>query len=318
MSFSGEISLFSGHLRFERGLSPRTVASYESDLRDFSRWLAGRGIEDAGALSREDAVSYLDGLRSAGAKASTCARRFSAIRAFTRFLAAEKRMAADPLAQTESPRREKTLPKTLSEETVKGLVESVDPSDLPGAGTGAADRIKTAETVRDRAILETLYGCGMRVSELCALHLQDIDFEGGVVRCFGKGSKERVVPLGSGAAEWISRYVDSWRAEHGKGNPDEDAVFLSRLGAPLTRVSVFQMVRRRAEAYAAKGGAIDPARVSPHVFRHCFATHLLAHGAGVRPIQEMLGHASVATTQIYTHVDASRMAAVHRRFHPRA
>ena len=314
--FSRETGLFEDWLRFERGLSPRTSSSYLSDLCDFFFYLEKSGVTSLRGIGRAEIIAYLDNLRSAGAKESTRARRFSAVRSFLRFLEMSRLAGDDPTAPMNAPRRNRPLPKTLPEETVRGLVESVDPSALPGAASG--DEAKIAGTVRDRAVMETLYGCGLRASELCSLELKDVSLEESVMRCFGKGSKERIVPVGGAAAEWIERYVSSWRQFHSRGNADEPHVFLTRLGRPFTRISLFQMLKRRAAAYAAAGGGIDPAEVSPHVFRHCFASHLLAHGAGIRPIQEMLGHASIATTQIYTHVDASRLSDIHRRFHPRA
>lgn len=316
MSAIRETGLFEDWLRFERGLSPRTCASYIADLRDFSLYLDSKGVESPAAIDRIAIADYLENLRAAGARETTRARRFSAVRAYLRFLQSSGEVENDATAPMNAPRLKRALPKILPEETVRAFIESIDPAKLPGGAAG--DESKIAETVRDRAVVETLYGCGLRVSELCALEMKDIFLDESVLRCFGKGSKERIVPVGGDAARWIALYAGTWRARHARGNTAETHLFLTRLGRKFTRVAVFQMLKRRAEAFAAAGGNIDPAKVSPHVFRHCFASHLLAHGAGIRPIQEMLGHASIATTQVYTHVDQGRLSAVHRRFHPRS
>ncbi len=191
------------------------------------------------------------------------------------------------------------LPRVLDEATTLKILQSADGSE--------------PRDLRDRAMLEFLYGCGLRVSELCGLELQDVIADAGVVRCRGKGSKERIVPIGIPAASALARYLASARESFSRGNAAERRIFLTRLGRPFTRMGVFKMLRERAAA-----AGVDAHAVSPHVLRHCFATDLLAHGADIRAIQEMLGHASIATTQVYTHVDRARLGTVHRTYHPRA
>ena len=187
------------------------------------------------------------------------------------------------------------LPKTLPERDIRTLLESIGGGD--------------PRSVRDRAMLELLYACGLRVSELCSLPLRDVRHEDGFLRCFGKGGKERLVPMGFGAIHALERYL-AVRAEFLRGN-DSGRLFLTRLGRPFTRMGVFKLIKERAAACG-----IDPKKISPHVIRHCFASHLLEHGADIRAIQEMLGHSDISTTQVYTHVDSSRFAKVHEK-HPR-
>ena len=191
------------------------------------------------------------------------------------------------------------LPRVLDEESTNRLVASVD-------GTSPRD-------LRDRAILEMLYGCGLRVSELCSLEVRDFIADAEVVRCRGKGSKERVVPMGVACGQAVRRYLESGRETLVKGNAAERHLFVTRLGHAFTRMGIFKLLRERAAA-----AGLDASVVSPHVLRHCFATHMLAHGADIRAIQDMLGHASISTTQIYTHVDQARLGEVHRQHHPRA
>jgi integrase/recombinase XerD len=197
----------------------------------------------------------------------------------------------------DSPRKARALPRVLTEEEVARMIDEVKGDD--------------PRALRDRALLETLYGCGLRVSEACAMKVEDIIAEGELLRVFGKGSKERVVPIGGGAGRALSAYMAGGRGALTKGDLSETHVFVTRLGRPFTRQGVFKIVRERA---AAAGIAAD--RISPHVLRHSYASHMLARGADVRVIQELLGHADVGTTQIYTHVDSSRFAEIHRR-HPR-
>ncbi len=294
----GEAS-FAAHLSLERGLSAKTLEAYGRDVRAFARYLARHGVLDCASITRESVEGHLESLRAAGRRASSRARAFVAIREFLRHLVDAGLAKTDPSAALESPRKGVVLPHVLTEETTARIVESAsgeDPRDL-----------------RDRAMLELLYGCGLRVTELCSLQLGDWLREEDLIRCTGKGSKDRVVPIGEKGAEALSRYVDNARSSFSRGNASERRIFLTRLGRGFTRMGVFKMLRERAAA-----AGVDASAVSPHVLRHCFASHLLAHGADIRAIQEMLGHASIATTQIYTHVDESRFHDVHSKFHPRA
>ena len=290
---------FAADLALARGLSSKTVEAYVRDVRAFLTFLAARGKTTPDALVRADVADHVGALRAKGRKASTRARAFVAVREFLAFLASTHATAHDLSEGLEAPKKNLVLPRVLDEETTLKILQSAD---------GVAPR-----DLRDRAMLEFLYGCGLRVSELCGLELQDVIADAGVVRCRGKGSKERIVPIGLPAAKALARYLESARESFARGNAAERRIFLTRLGRPFTRMGVFKMLRERAAA-----AGVDAKAVSPHVLRHCFATDLLAHGADIRAIQEMLGHASIATTQVYTHVDRARLGTVHRTYHPRA
>jgi len=290
---------FAAHLTLERGLASHTLEAYGRDVRAFIKTLEKRGVGDCAAITGEDVAEHLASLQKANRRATTRARAFVSIREFLRHLVSAGYAKSDPSAALEAPRKGLSLPRVLSEDATARLIDSVagnDPRDL-----------------RDRAMLELLYGCGLRVSELCSLELKDWQRDEALVRCTGKGSKDRVVPVGECASVAMARYVDGARGAFAKDNADERRVFLTRRGGGFTRMGVFKMLKERAMA-----AGLDASVVSPHVLRHCFASHLLAHGADVRAIQEMLGHASVATTQIYTHVDETRFHGVHKDFHPRA
>ena len=280
---------FAADLALARGLATKTVEAYGRDVRAFLEFLAARGKTTPEALVRADVADHVGALRAAGRKASTRARAFVAVREFLAFLASTHATAHDLSEGLEAPKKNLVLPRVLDESTTLKILQSAD---------GVAPR-----DLRDRAMLEFLYGCGLRVSELCGLELQDVIADAGVVRCRGKGSKERIVPMGLPAAKALARYLESARESFTRGNAAERRIFLTRLGRPFTRMGVFKMLRERAAA-----AGVDAKAVSPHVLRHCFATDLLAHGADIRAIQEMLGHASIATTQIYTHVDRARLA----------
>ena len=278
----------------QAGLSPNTLKSYRSDLEHFQRFVARRGI----AIPRvgpDDLRDYLDE-RAGGNSRRTVARSLSALRRFYRYLLAEDLCAADPTADMASPTAGKSLPKTLSEEQVEGLL--------------AAPDTRTDLGVRDRAMLETLYATGLRVSELIHLDRSLTDIVAGVCRVTGKGSKDRLVPLGDPACEWIRRYLESSRPAL-IGSRESGALFVTRRGAPMTRQAFWHQIRR----YGRLAGIDSP--LSPHTLRHAFATHLLNHGADLRSVQMLLGHASLSTTQIYTHVARSRLHALHAAHHPR-
>jgi len=290
---------FAADLALARGLSPKTVEAYGRDVRAFLEFLAARGKTTPDALVRADVADHVGALRAKGRKASTRARAFVSVREFLAYLASTRATTRDLSEGLESPKKNLVLPRVLDEATTLKILQSADGSE--------------PRDLRDRAMLEFLYGCGLRVSELCGLELQDVIADAGVVRCRGKGSKERIVPIGVPAATALARYLASARDSFSRGNAAERRIFLTRLGRPFTRMGVFKMLRERAAA-----AGVDAHAVSPHVLRHCFATDLLAHGADIRAIQEMLGHASIATTQVYTHVDRARLGTVHRTYHPRA
>lgn len=294
-----EIDDFLASLRFERALAENTCVAYARDLRSFAAFLGRRGKTSAASVSHADIVDYLDHARHDGLKSSTRARRTAAIRMWLRFLKERRAIREDPSALLDAPKKSLALPRVLSEQETAGLLDAI-------GGTKPID-------IRDRALLELMYGCGLRVSEACALRMEDVVADGELLRIVGKGSKGRIVPIGVGAGRALAAYFASARDVFTKGDLSVTHVFVSRLGKPFTRQAVFKIIRARAAAVG-----IAPERVSPHVLRHCFASHMLQHGADIRAIQELLGHADIGTTQVYTHVDVARFGEIHRRFHPRA
>ena len=293
-----DIDEFIGSLRYERSMAENTCAAYARDLRFFSQYLKKRGLSAAGDVKREDIAGFLGEQRSEGRKSTTRARRATAIKVFFKFLKERRFVAKNPAELLEPPKKAKALPRVLSEEETFRMLDKVD-------GTDPRD-------LRDRAMLEVMYGCGLRVSELCAMKTEDIIADGELLRVIGKGSKERIVPIGRAAGRALVAYLASARDVFTKGDLSVGHVFVTRLKKPFTRQAVFKLIRERALA-----AGIAPERISPHVLRHCFASHMLQHGADIRAIQELLGHADIGTTQIYTHVDATRFGDIHRRFHPR-
>ena len=294
-----DIEDFVAALALERGMSPRTCESYGNDLRFFAAYLKRRKIERAADVKREDIVAFLANEREKGLKGSTRLRRIAAIRMFFRHLKERHLIAVNPSDLMDAPKKALALPRVLSEQEVFAILDEVKGED--------------PVSLRDRAILEVMYGCGLRVSELCELKREDIVAEGELLRILGKGSKERIVPIGAAAGRALTAYLEGSRESFTRGNLAESHIFLTRLGKPFSRQGVFKIVRTRA---AAVGIAAN--RISPHVLRHCFASHMLSHGADIRAIQELLGHADIGTTQVYTHVDTARFGDIHRRYHPRA
>jgi integrase/recombinase XerD len=289
-------------LAVEKGRAANTLAAYRRDLAAYEEFLRGRGL-DIGAVSEPVVQDYVSFLKASGRKESSIARAMVAVRSLHRFCVDEGHTGSDPTEDVGTPRVPQGLPKALSEEEVELLLGSV-------VGEDAVAR-------RDRAILELLYGTGMRISELVGLSLGDLTLEDGIVRVFGKGSKERIVPLGRFAREAL----EAWLGRSGRGavaphrwarRGDADAVFLNLRGGRLSRQGAWQIVRH----YGDKVGLGD--RLSPHVMRHSCATHMLDHGADIRVVQELLGHASIATTQVYTKVSAERLRRVYEAAHPRA
>ena len=292
-----DIDLFASAMMLEEGAAGNTQASYLSDLRFFADFLHGRGKREASAIALDDITEFLDAERKAGMKASTRARRASAIRGFMRFLKERHLLEHNPAELLETARRDRPLPKILSEAEVFKLLDSISGDDV--------------RDLRDRAMLEMLYGCGLRVSELCELRLDDLVADGELLRIAGKGDRERLVPIGGAAGRALNRYLESARIVLTGGDLAIENVFVTRLKGKFTRRGVFKIVKERAMA-----AGIDVTKISPHVLRHCFASHMLSRGADIRAIQEMLGHADIGTTQIYTHVDTAKFAEVHK-LHPR-
>lgn len=291
--FERHLPLFLDYLSVEKGLARNSLSAYESDLTAFGLHLAAAGL-DTGDVSREVVVGYLGAKRGEGVSPRSVARATSALRGFFRFLAGEKVIAADPTADMENARRWSILPKLLTRDEVDRLL--------------AAPDVSTTRGLRDRALLELLYACGLRVSELAGLTFDGLRLAEGFLLVRGKGSKERVVPIADASARWVTRYVEVARAE----SPTR-FLFPGSKGKALTRQTVFNALKT-----AALAAGLDPDTVSPHVLRHSFATHLVDNDADLRAVQMMLGHASIATTEIYTHVSRSRVRKIYDRTHPRA
>ncbi len=287
---------FQDYLAFERGLSDRTLDAYGRDLDRWTDFLAAKGVKRPGDVDAGLLRDWVYHLRDQGLAASSIRRAQSAVRTYFGFLLAEGVLEEDPTERLESPKVRRTLPDHLSREEVEALLEAVDPDhDLHW---------------RDRAILELLYATGMRVSELVDLPLTGLDLDEGFVTVFGKGSKERLVPVGGPAARAVRRYLTHLRPEL-EGGRGKGRVFLTARGRPLSRQSVFNVVKKAAERAGIER------KVSPHTLRHTFATHLLEGGADLAAVQELLGHADISTTQIYTHVDRRYLRDMHRAHHPR-
>ena len=274
-------------------LAPRTVDAYKRDLADFCRWLDGPP-DDADA---DRLAEYVASMRAAGLAATTIARRVAALRGFYRHQVLLGVRGENPAAELELPRRRRTLPRTLSPGEAERLIEAA-----PGT---------TPRSLRDRALVELLYGAGLRVSEAVGLERNGVDLERRLVRCIGKGSKERVVPVGREAVEALRRYLARGRPYLDKRHRPE--LFLNAQGGALTRAGAFFILRRLAET-----AGLEPGRVHPHLLRHSFATHLLEGGADLRSVQEMLGHADLATTELYTHVSDRRRRELYFQAHPHA
>ena len=289
------IDTYLDSLRVERGLAGSTIAAYARDLAAFAAHAEQRGVDDVAEIGSSLVSSFLVQLGRRGLSARSAARYLSSIRGFCRFLVTERTLAADPCVLVDRPKLGRRLPHTLSFEQVLRLLEA------PGAATARARR--------DGAMLHVMYAAGLRVSELVGLQLGDVDLRRGIVSAFGKGNKRRLVPLGEVAIERVETYLPD-RAQHRQA-AHSPVLFLSPRGGALTRQAFHKNVRR----YALAAG-IDN-NVSPHKLRHSFATHLLENGADLRVIQELLGHASISTTEIYTHVAGSRLREVHDQFHPR-
>jgi integrase/recombinase XerD len=290
------VAEYLGALQSERGASRNTLAAYRRDLDDYLKHLRGRDLDPAAARP-DDVVGWLETLRRRGLAPSSVARRLSAVRGFYRHLLRDGVVRRDPTEHLDSPRTTRPLPRALSRESAGALVEAPDTRRPAG--------------VRDRAILELLYATGMRASECLGLSLEDLNLSAGYVICMGKGGKQRLVPVGGEALAWTRRYLRDVRPRDARRR-DCGRLFVNPRGGPLSRQSLWTLVRRAA------AGAGLKRRVSPHMLRHSFATHLLEGGADLRAVQAMLGHADIATTQIYTHLPSSALKRMYDAFHPRA
>jgi integrase/recombinase XerD len=285
------------YIRVEKGLSPRTVEAYGRDLRRWSDFMNSHGRSSPAEVERGDVTLFLEELRRQGLSPRSVARVVAALRGLQRFTAEEDAYGTLQAADLPSPRHIKSLPRVLSQEEVRRLLEQPIKDDPPG--------------LRDRAILETLYGTGIRISELTGLDLEDMDLAEGELRVMGKGSRERVVPIGGAAAAALREYVAVGRPRLVR-SAAQRAVFLNQRGGRLTRQGTWELVKK----YAGRVGLAD--KMTPHTLRHGYATHLLENGADLRYIQELLGHASISTTQIYTHVSKARLREEYLKAHPHA
>jgi len=289
------VKRFLDYLFIECGLSGETIVAYQRDLKEFWGHLVELDVEPS-EISADDMRQHLIRLSARGLAVSSIVRHFASIKMFLRFLFNERILRRDVASLLESPKRWRTLPNTVRYPQVKALL--------------AAPQAHMEFYLRDRALLELLYATGMRVSEVVGLTLGKINLSLGYIRCLGKGRKERLIPVGRFAIDATEEYLEDLRSKL-LGDRHDEALFLSRTGRPLDRSNIWRLVRK----YARLAGIEEP--LSPHTLRHCFATHLLAGGADLRIVQELLGHADVTTTQIYTHVDEAQLKHVHTKFHPR-
>ncbi|WP_442903752.1 site-specific tyrosine recombinase XerD [Gilvimarinus sp. 1_MG-2023] len=295
-SVDSSIRLYLDSLWLEKGLADNTRQSYQRDLTHFARWLDEQGEDDLNAVTGQQVMAYLAWRHSANYSSRSTARLLSCLRGFYRFQLRENAISENPLAGIENPKLPRSLPKLLTESDVEALLSAPDVDDAVG--------------LRDKAMLELLYACGLRVTELTQLTLPMLNLRQGVVRVLGKGSKERLVPLGEEAAYWLERYITSKRSELLAARPSE-AVFPSTRGVAMTRQTFWYRIKH----WARVAGIEKP--LSPHTLRHAFATHLINHGADLRVVQLLLGHSDLSTTQIYTHVAQARMQSLHKMHHPR-
>nr|WP_282450655.1 site-specific tyrosine recombinase XerD [Marinobacter xestospongiae] len=291
------IERFCDAIWLEEGLGEQTRSAYRSDLLRLAAWLDQRPVAvPLAAASRTDLLGWMSQALAQGRKSSTAARRLSCLRRFYRYLLREQIISEDPTLRIDSPRQPQRLPDALSEEEVEALLSEPD--------------VEIPLELRDRAMLEILYGCGLRVTELVTLRVDQVNLRQGVVRVTGKGGKDRLVPLGEEAVDWLLSYLNQGRDVLLKGQASDD-LFPGNRARAMTRQTFWHRVKR----YAARAGIHKP--LSPHTLRHAFATHLLNHGADLRVVQMLLGHADLSTTQIYTHVARHRLKTLHGEHHPR-
>ncbi len=291
------LDAFLHYLQVEKGLSDNTIDSYRRDLTRFLSYLKEQGCSNLNQIEREHILSFLLKLRREKKAVATINRHLSSIRTFFRYLIQDQVLKTDPSALIETPKQEKKLPHILSVEEVEQLLQAPESSTPFGQ--------------RDKAMLEVLYATGIRVSELINLKLDDVHLEMGFLKCMGKGAKERIIPLGEAAIKALTLYLNNGRRKLDKTRR-ETTLFLNHHGRPLTRQGFWKIIKQHAVQAGIKK------RITPHTLRHSFATHLLENGADLRAVQEMLGHADISTTQIYTHVTKIRLREVYAQAHPRA
>ena len=286
------------YLTIERGLSQNTRKSYERDLEQYLTFLTEQHITDWQAVDRVLILSFLQQLQQSGKSSATIIRMVSSLRRFHQFLRQERFTDHDPMQHIDSPKKQQKLPDTLSLSEVERLIETPDTKEVLG--------------IRDRAILEVMYATGLRVSELIGLQLKDLHLSMGLLQTTGKGDKERIVPLGDLAIQWIETYLEEARPFLTRKHPEESHLFVNNHGKQLSRQGIWKNLK----ALVRKAGITK--NVTPHTLRHSFATHLLENGADLRTVQELLGHADISTTQIYTHITKKRMTEVYKQHFPRA
>jgi integrase/recombinase XerD len=296
-SFIRELNSFISYITLERGLSKNTELSYKNDLERYAEFLLTKNLQRFSKSSAAHISEFLFTLSEFGLSISSRSRYLSSIRSLHKYLFATGAASEDPSEIVDLPRSQRKLPEPLSVEEINKILEQPD--------------INTPAGRRDRAIFETLYACGLRVSELCSLRQRDVIADAEIIRVFGKGSKERIVPIGRSALNCIDEYQWKSRPLFLKRNDTDDVLFLNQRGSKLSRMGIWKLIQ------AAATRAEIQSHVHPHTFRHSFATHLIEGGADLRAVQEMLGHSDIATTQIYTHLDTSYIKEVHKTFHPR-
>jgi len=290
------IESFLNYLSVERGLAKNTIFSYKEDLNFYFGFLKAGAKGSLSETSKNDIINFMLSQKDKGLAANSIARRLAAIKMFYRFLVRERILKTDPTSLIDSPKLWKKIPDALSFNEVEAILNQPN--------------LRKTQGIRDKAILETLYATGMRVSEAVNLKVNGVNLDIGFLRCIGKGNKERVVPLGKKAIASIKKYLEGSRRKFLK-NKESEFLFISRLGKKISRQSFWKLVKR----YAKVAGIKKPIR--PHILRHSFATHLLERGADLRSVQEMLGHANISTTQIYTHINKDRLKTIHKMYHPR-
>lgn len=284
-------------LRFEKNLSDNTINSYQNDIRNFLSYCSQSNITDLNDVKSSDLSKYFELQRSAGKDSSTSARYMSSLKGFFGYLQDNNYIEVNPTEKLLSVKKSRKLPAVLSIQEIELILNSPDTNDLTG--------------LRDKAILELFYSSGLRVSELINLKINDLFFNDEVIRVFGKGSKERIVPIGSSAIKWVNEYLIKARPSLEKKSKSQNFVFLNKRGSKLSRMWIWKIVSK----YSSDAGIKK--EIHPHTFRHSFATHLLEGGADLRAVQEMLGHADISTTQIYTHINREYIKQVHKDHHPR-
>lgn len=284
-------------LKLERNLSGNTVSSYKNDITSLLNFLETLSITDLSRVSKKELNLFFSSLSKTGLSSNSAARYYSSTKGFFRYLFIQNYIKENPMEKVSSPKLKKGLPLVLSVSEVDSILSKPDTSKVLG--------------LRDKALLELLYACGVRVSELLGLKVSDLFFNEEIIRVFGKGSKERLVPVGRSAVKWIKEYLIKSRSMLEKKHKSENFLFLNKRGTKLSRMGIWKIVDK-----SVKDAGIKK-EVHPHTFRHSFATHLLEGGADLRAVQEMLGHADISTTQIYTHIDREYIKQMHKDFHPR-